>query len=228
MNWSSGVGLNYHSIAHELSVETMMQKPKATCDDLANHDLVTIAVYLLGGSTRPIDTEDIAIKTNDLAPGRFTWQKYKDQISLDSVRKRLWDAQSEDKGFLYLTGSERDGWMLTQKGVDFAKVNVARLSDHDLSGERIRGSDRKWRDRERVRLLASDAFMKIRDGNSGTITFHDAATFFRLDEYVTGTARERKIARVVNAFYDDAELGPAVKIILDMLNEPDREEIHER
>jgi hypothetical protein len=40
---------------------------------LSNHEVVTLAVYLLGGDTKPVDTEDIAIKTNEIATARFTW-----------------------------------------------------------------------------------------------------------------------------------------------------------
>ena len=52
--------------------------------ELASHEIVTIAVYLLGGEREPVDTEDVAKKANELAPGRFTWRKYKDQIKAES------------------------------------------------------------------------------------------------------------------------------------------------
>ena len=41
-------------------------------------------MYLLGGETRRVDTEDIAVKANELAPGRFAWKKYPDQINLEA------------------------------------------------------------------------------------------------------------------------------------------------
>lgn len=59
---------------------------------LSNRDIVTLGVYALGGATQAVDTEDVAHKANELAPGRFTWRKYKDQINIETVRKRLWDA----------------------------------------------------------------------------------------------------------------------------------------
>lgn len=34
---------------------------------LTNHELVLLAVYLLGGETSPIDTEDIAVKADELS-----------------------------------------------------------------------------------------------------------------------------------------------------------------
>ena len=38
---------------------------------LNNQEIVTLSVFLLGGDTALIDTEDIAVKANELAPGRF-------------------------------------------------------------------------------------------------------------------------------------------------------------
>lgn len=46
---------------------------------LPNHEIVTLAVYLLGGERQRVDTEDIAVKANELASGRFTWRKYPDR-----------------------------------------------------------------------------------------------------------------------------------------------------
>lgn len=39
--------------------------------NLAKHEIVTIAVFLLGGVSQPIDAEDIAIKVNEIAPDCF-------------------------------------------------------------------------------------------------------------------------------------------------------------
>ncbi|MGA2865834.1 MAG: hypothetical protein ABSF95_15285 [Verrucomicrobiota bacterium] len=88
---------------------------KESCQDLANHQIVTLAAYLLGGDAHKVDTEDIAKKANELAPGRFTWRKYPDQISIDAVRKGLWDATRTDKGGL-LKGTARGGWIPTDAG----------------------------------------------------------------------------------------------------------------
>ncbi|MFZ2068557.1 MAG: hypothetical protein WAV27_21505, partial [Xanthobacteraceae bacterium] len=56
---------------------------------LANHEVVVLATYLAGGRTSYTDTEDIAVKANEIAPGRFAWRKYKEQINIETVRKRL-------------------------------------------------------------------------------------------------------------------------------------------
>ena len=95
----------------------------------ANHEVVVLATYLAGGKTAYTDTEDIAVKANEIAPGRFTWRKYKEQINIETVRKRLWDATKADKGG-YLIGSERDGWLLTQTGLKFCKKHLRLLKQY--------------------------------------------------------------------------------------------------
>src|SRR5687767_15856094 len=90
---------------------------------LANHEVLTLAVYLLGGETQRIDTEDIAIRANELAPGRFAWKKYPDQINLELIRVYLSDAKKAAKG-RYLAGSGNTGWMLSQRGLHFAREHA--------------------------------------------------------------------------------------------------------
>ena len=45
------------------------------------------------------------------------------------------------------------------------------------------------------------------------ISIQEAESFFRVDAYVTGNAREEKMLRLMNAFGDDPELGPLIKLL---------------
>src|ERR1700687_1391053 len=119
------------------STKTKSQKP------FANHEGVVLATYLAGGKTAYTDTEDIAVKANEIAPGRFTWRKYKDQINIETVRKRLWDASKLEKGG-YLVGSERDGWLLTQTGLKFSKKHLRLLKIGDASSTRHSQREQTW------------------------------------------------------------------------------------
>src|SRR4051794_12358128 len=96
--------------------------------ELANHEVVTLAVYLLGGDRGAVGTEDVAKKANELAPGRFTWRKYKDQINLEVVRVYLSDAKKKAKG-AYLIGSGNTGWSLSEAGLRFAGQRVSALTE---------------------------------------------------------------------------------------------------
>lgn len=189
-----------------------MNKAMKSKKILANHEIVTLAVYLLGGDTQRIDTEDIAIKANQLAPGRFTWRKYRDQINIDTVRKRLWDAATAAKGE-YLDGSEKQGWILTAEGMKFATNNIASVGSADLSKERLGLKAKQWLRSERIRMLSSEAYAKTQNGQTDAVTVREGEEFFRIDAYVSSQAREQKIMRALTAFGDDQELGEAVKIL---------------
>lgn len=191
---------------------------KANHAGLKNHEIVTLAVHLLGGETRPIDTEHVAMKAAELAPGRYNWRHYPGQINIELVRTFLSDAKKVRCGSL-LTGSTNEGWMLTQAGAEYVRENIARLQLEDLTGTRRSDADKKWYNGERNRLLASDAFAKIQAGQTDKVTARDAESFFRLDEYVTGDSRVRKIARIVNAFGDDGDLGEIVLKLRDFVME---------
>ena len=57
---------------------------------LSNQEIVTIALYNLGGGIGSFDIETIAKEADKLAPGRFRWKTDPDMIS-DS---NTWDALS--------------------------------------------------------------------------------------------------------------------------------------
>src|SRR5579872_234810 len=101
-----------------------MKKPRrenaSKTEKLALHEIVAIATYLVGGERKTVDTEDIAIKANEIAPGRFSWRKYKEQIDLYAVYKHLWDLTKPETGS-YVTGSKQDGWIMTLAGTTFAE-----------------------------------------------------------------------------------------------------------
>jgi hypothetical protein len=61
-------------------------------------DIITVAAFLLGAERKPVDMEDIAVKANEIAPKRFSWQKYKDQIDLELIYKHLWNLTQPDYG----------------------------------------------------------------------------------------------------------------------------------
>lgn len=178
----------------------------------SNIEIVTLSVYLLGGDSSFIDTEDIAVKANQLAPGRFTWRKYPDQINISSIAKRLSDAKDPNKGG-YLLGSFKQGWMLSEEGLVFSKERKKELEKSDLHRIPMNRKELIWKNREKERMLSSDAYEKLISDGLDSITVRDAEAFFRVDDYVTGSARERKIVRIKNMFKDDPDLGKFIRIL---------------
>lgn len=191
-------------------------KTKGSAANLPLHEIVALAAYLSGADRRHIDTEDIAYKANEIAPGHFSWRKYKDQIKLDAIYKHLWDLTKPDKGE-FITGSEKDGWMLTLAGTSFAEQTIGKLKELQPAREKRSRKEEAWVQRERARMLGEPAYRKIRDGKGAEITPAEAEKFFRLDDYVIGAARAKKIQQAENAFHDDPELGPAIARIVPMV-----------
>jgi hypothetical protein len=178
-------------------------------------ELVTLAVYLLGGGGTVLDTEDVAIRTSELAPGRFSWRKYPDQINLELIRVALSDAAKQEHGTL-ITGTGRSGWSLTDAGQRWAEANAPKLIRRDLTkhrSERSAGSidERRWQ-RERLRVLASDAWRGWNDDPTVSAISKEAARdLFRIDRYVVGRARELKVNRMRELFADDDDLAQFVE-----------------
>lgn len=100
-----------------------------------NRELVVYALHLLGGDTKQVHTEDIALKCHELFPSSFSWTKYPEHPDKDIVRLALRDARKTIYGALVdgrsglgkgrLTKTQRepasDGWMLTEKGLAWLK-----------------------------------------------------------------------------------------------------------
>ena len=115
----------------------------------------------------------------------------------------------------HLVGSERDGWLLTETGSAFARLYRRSLGAEKTT--RLSLNDRKWRRVEKVRLLATAAHQKFGSGEASSITVREAQGFFRIDAYVSKSAIENKVLRVLNAFSDDDEIGPTVKYVASLI-----------
>jgi hypothetical protein len=191
------------------------QLPKAL---LANHELVVLAAYLTGAQRSSADTEDIAIKANELAPGRFSWRKYKDQINIETVRKRLWDATRADNGG-YLIGSEKAGWRLTKAGYDFARRKIKTVGTADLRRQRKSKNEGVSQTREIRRMMHEDAFLKFANGLEQEITKSEAERFFRIDDYVTGNSRTAKIERFKIIASNNRPLSLAIDFLSGLVRE---------
>lgn len=199
-----------------------MNKSADTSSKISNVDVVVLAAYILEAHLDPVDTEDIAIVAAQLAPGRFSWKKYKEQINLEHVRVRLFDARKPEMGG-YVEGNN-DGWSLTEagashaanlkkliKGIDLSKVVLSRQ-------QRVQQQQQaQWLARERARILNSGIVTRYSEKGADAITIREAESLFRIDEYVKGEPREQKLRKWITAFKSDPELGEVVQALANRL-----------
>lgn len=184
---------------------------------------MTLAVYLLEGATRAVDTEDVAVKVNELAPGRFAWRKYPDQINLELIRVYLSAAKSRGE---YVSGSGRTGWTLTSRGLAWAELAAPSLLDRDMTRrreERQAGSidESRWR-RERARVTRTAAWLKWLGGSGDAISEREAAEVFRIDSYAIGRTRDLKVARLHEMFRDDSDLRDFITAVAAVVERKDK------
>lgn len=176
-------------------------------------EIVTLAVFLLGGDQHVVDTEDVAVRASQLAPGRFSWRKHADQINLELIRVFLSDAKKKNNGAL-LAGSGRTGWTLTAAGQDWARHRGQAFLGSDLRRERKdkradSATEGRWR-RERTRIVASAAWRKW-SSERDTVSKREAEDVFRIDTYALGRIRDLKIGRLREMFQADAELSEFIQ-----------------
>lgn len=193
--------------------------PKPLTISPSQVEFVTLAVYLIGGDEKRVDTEDVAMKAHELAPTRFAWRKYPQQINLELIRVYLSDAKSIEKGG-YIDGSGKTGWTLTPRGLRWARGAEKQLlaSNLDRTREQARGGplrEQRWR-RERDRILASPLWARWSSG-SRDMPVRDAEAVFRIDSYAVGRLRTQKIERLRTLFEDDKEILSFVEHLAELV-----------
>lgn len=195
----------------EKSTMSRRKAPQNKTKPLNNIEIVTLAVYLLGGRSLHVDTEDVAKKANELAPGRFAWKKYPDQIDIHNIGKRLCDAKNLQR-FKYLLGSFKEGWHLSKLGLRFCKKRAQDFKVRESTSEEspFDSAETLWQSRERTRMLGSSALELLKSKGEDAVTAQEAEAFFRIDDYIVGEARKRKVNRIVDIFKNDPELGDIV------------------
>lgn len=173
---------------------------------LTRPEAATLALLACGGQRDSVHTEDVAIKASELAPGMFGWEKHPDRIDKELVRVALSDARLKKR---FTLGSHDQGWMLTPVGLAWARHQPS-VGEGSVAVVRRRGKEDAQLHRERGRMVGTVAFEKFAEGKADLISSDDADAFFRLNVYVRGQARQRKIARIENEFGNDPQLGELI------------------
>ena len=187
-------------------------------ESLTNPQLVTLAVVTLGGDVNSIDREDIALKVNLLAPGRFSWRKYPENIDLEAVCVALRDAKKPKNGGL-LVGNNNIGWMLSPLGIKWIKsININTIIDSHSIKQR-KDSIIANQELELLRLKTTNAFKLFIDNNIDVITLQDFYQFSRVNEYFQTNTKKRRFAIMDNIVLGDEILTNLWNILKSKFSE---------
>jgi len=118
-------------------------------EKMPNRHLATYALYLLGGDTKDVHTEEITLKCFELFPHSFSWVRYPKYPDKEITRIALCDARKTRYGALVegragqtrrATGGRKreavaDGWRLTAEGIGWVKDNQKYFEQFLRSGE---------------------------------------------------------------------------------------------
>lgn len=173
---------------------------------LRNQDLVVLALYELNGDDSPVELEHIAYKVSALAPGRFNWRHYPEQIDIERVRVRLSDNKKAEHG-RRVAGGGKSGWWLTAAGLVWAVKASKEVSLTAQARPPIDATENRRRNIELVRIQNLPAWDKFQSSQLASATLAEAEAVFRLEEYVEGDRRKQIVDRGLNLFSSDEQIS---------------------
>lgn len=183
-------------------------------EELSNHQIVTIVVAILGGDSEHVHPEDIAIKADELATGKFNWRKHPNRIDLNAVYVALRDSKKVKNGQLIIGGNQR-GWMLSSNGLRWLEAVYKKVEFEDLNLGEVVSRIIESLIVERERLISTNVYHLFINGRKEEITKHDFFEFTRTNEYFKTKATERRYTIVENAVMNDSDLEATWNYLFD-------------
>lgn len=185
--------------------------PRGTDGSVSNTDIVLVVLDDLGGAGRSIHIEDVAEAAWQQVPARFSWPKLQKYPDLDAVDVTL-RAAKKNEGLV--TGSKREGWMLTPSGIHRVSQREAIVREFvEQQGRAGRTENRRERggaDSTTARRLAhlreSNAAQKNASDDRAAITVYDFLAFFNINQYMPAQKYKTNRQAVENLARDDATL----------------------
>ena len=140
-------------------------------------DLVTYVVYRLtaeNGPSAQTTFEDIVAEAFKLFPKRFSLRGYEEWPDSAVVNKSWLRSRTDKK---YIVGSVKDGFKLTQRGLEVAERVERQLGEEPTEGSQGVKSELRTRSGRLLRSIErSHQFQKFRNtGNLDTMTEYDLA-----------------------------------------------------
>ena len=171
---------------------------------IKNIELVTLALYQLGGTNKSIDTEDIAVKSDEIDNERFKWRnkKYKEFVDRGLILESLNAARVRKIGS-FLKGNDDKGWILTTEGLKFCKNSKHKFNHTVVRKKRLSKVDKKYLIREETRIKNTEAFNKYFYGDKKNITREEIKTLFKVDDYTSKSDLQKRIVNLLGNFQDE-------------------------
>ena len=180
----------------------------------ANRELVVYGLYLAGGATDRIHTEDVTLKCWELFPDSFSWTKYPQYPDKDIVRVTLTDARKDKYGALvsgrvegHASGAGRaepEGWILTENGLAWIKDNMHLFGNDTANYERK--AHRQLILRRVKELKTSDLYRRFVESNTAfSPSIGELAAFFKCRVDASEAVWERRLSGIRRLGIDAAE-----------------------
>ncbi len=163
--------------------------------NFTNKQAIVMALYRLGAAEHAVDTEDLAIKVVEIVPRQFRWKKHPEQINIESVRLVAKNLLTDVPPLI--SGSMRNGWMLTPEGIAWC----GRILGEDHGSPNVGGA---------LHLRNTSVFRKFLRNSPDDITVHDVRHFLRVDEYTSMRRRKERSQATINIAMEDEELSELV------------------
>jgi hypothetical protein len=184
---------------------------RRTDQNLPSYQIAALASYLVGAGEKAVHTEDIALKAFELAPNRFSWKKYPNNIDLEAVRVALRHGTEPQHGSL-LSGSMETGWMLTPEGLQWATQAEETITGGVTSKAR-RGSHQAALDAEVDRILSTSAWEKARLGRQDDISVYEFQSLARVNEYTSASKYSQRIGQIKLAGSERPEILDLIEFL---------------
>lgn len=174
---------------------------------IKNIELVTIALYELGGARKFIDTEDIAVQADRIDNERFKWRnkKYKNFIDKGLIIESLNAARVRKIGS-FIKGNDKQGWILTSIGLDFCKTSKHKFQGKVIRKKRLSKVEKKYILREESRIVNTNAYKKFVDNDDKNITENDIKSLFKINDYTSKIDLDKRIIELLDNFKDQNQI----------------------
>mgnify|MGYP007008283381 CR=1 FL=1 len=186
-------------------------------ENFTDGDIILAALSTLGGTVKLDDVEHLAMKAAELAPSRFRWRHFRDQIDLTAVLQTLRSLEKsvKGKGSSTLLVHNQDGnvWLLGPEGAEQAKAILRRLSEKRAYTAPMTPQQRMLKKVEKIRLSQDPAVLKALSCQVSSITKREAYGCFRIDDFSTAPARRASVERLIGLFAEEEATSTALRAV---------------